>query len=275
MTSPASDLIFDVGMHTAEDTSYYLAKGYRVIAIEAMQSLCDTAADRFAAEVASGQLTIVNAAITAKPGPVTFYANAHTAWGTTHEAWADRNTKMGSAPTSRITVPGRDFRSILLEYGIPHMLKIDIEGADLLCLEGLQTLQGRPDFISIESDKRHWQGLMREFTLLDQLGYKRFKIVDQKLVPTQKTPTRSSEGGSVEPWSFEIGASGMFGNDLPGEWLSKQQAIRQYLPIFFRYLVYGEEAPLRWRPNNAARVGYKLLRTAFGEVSWYDTHAAR
>ena len=29
------DLIYDVGMHRAEDTEFYLAKGFRVIAVEA------------------------------------------------------------------------------------------------------------------------------------------------------------------------------------------------------------------------------------------------
>ncbi len=27
------DLIYDVGMHDGEDTAYYLARGYRVVAI--------------------------------------------------------------------------------------------------------------------------------------------------------------------------------------------------------------------------------------------------
>jgi len=38
-----SDLVFDIGMHNGDDTAYYLARGYRVVAVEANPSMCATA----------------------------------------------------------------------------------------------------------------------------------------------------------------------------------------------------------------------------------------
>jgi hypothetical protein len=65
------------------------------VAVEASEALCREAALRFDREVASGQLTVVNAAIAAEEGPVTFYANEHSPWGTTVREWADRYATMG------------------------------------------------------------------------------------------------------------------------------------------------------------------------------------
>ena len=37
---PYRDLIFDLGMFDGSDTSFYLAKGFRVVALEARADLC-------------------------------------------------------------------------------------------------------------------------------------------------------------------------------------------------------------------------------------------
>jgi FkbM family methyltransferase len=55
--------IFDIGMYDGADTAYYLECGYHVVAVEANPGLVDNAKRRFGAEIASGQLTCVNAAI--------------------------------------------------------------------------------------------------------------------------------------------------------------------------------------------------------------------
>ncbi len=62
------DLIFDVGLHKGEDTEFYLKKGFRVVGIEASSELCEVASQRLSSYVTSGQLTILNAAITRIPG---------------------------------------------------------------------------------------------------------------------------------------------------------------------------------------------------------------
>jgi hypothetical protein len=66
-------LIFDVGHHDGEDTNFYLAKGFRVVAVEAMASLCDAARERFKSEIASEHLVIESVAVADSAGPVTFY----------------------------------------------------------------------------------------------------------------------------------------------------------------------------------------------------------
>ena len=61
-------LIYDFGMHNADDTEIYLRKGFRVVAIEADPSLCEQARKRLSEHVASGELVVVNKAIGERPG---------------------------------------------------------------------------------------------------------------------------------------------------------------------------------------------------------------
>jgi len=61
-------LIFDIGMYDGSDTGYYLETGHRVVAVEANPELIAVAAQRFASDVTSGALTLVNAAISRESG---------------------------------------------------------------------------------------------------------------------------------------------------------------------------------------------------------------
>ena len=264
-------LIFDIGLHVGVDTSFYLAKGFRVIGVEAMASLCEEVQRDFSAEVESGRLTIVNSAIADRPGPVTFYAHPISVWGTIRPAWANRNEQVGAGASTAITVPGITFGELLQEHGVPYFMKIDIEGADMLCLEGLRGASAVPEFVSIESDKSSWTGLVHEFDVLNELGYRRFKIVPQHKVHRQRLPEPAREGVDI-PWRFAKGASGAFGEEAPGEWMTREQALRRYKMIFARYRTLGDRSPLR-------RGRLRPLGRAIGHLAgspwWYDTHAGR
>ena len=61
----------------------------------------------------------------------------------------ERSNAKGSEWT-KITVPKIPFSWLIAQFGVPYFLKIDIEGADMLCLKALMRSQGRPNFISIE-----------------------------------------------------------------------------------------------------------------------------
>jgi FkbM family methyltransferase len=146
-------------MHLGEDTGFYLRKGFRVIGFEADPRHAQCCRDRFAQAIAEGQLTVVEGAIVAGSTlaaglqRVAFYRNStHSVWGTVNVEWADRNARVG-ATTSLIEVPAVDFAAVLEAHGIPHYLKIDIEGSDLVCIEALRRFEARPDYLSLESSK--------------------------------------------------------------------------------------------------------------------------
>ncbi len=261
------NLIFDVGAHMGEDTAFYLKKGFRVIGIEADPVLAEQLRCRFKTDIDHSNLVIVESAIAPEAGTVRFYANdAHSFWGTTDPQWALRNQKLG-APSRTIEVRAERFQDILRRYGIPYYLKIDIEGADRLCLQALKDFDARPAYLSIESDKVSWAALKEEFQLLESLGYRSFQIINQAKMYRQVAPEPALEGRYVK-LSEEEGHSGLFGRELPHAWLTKKEALRRYRWIFLLYRVFGDNT-----------LGRRLLRhfprlERILAPGWYDTHAA-
>jgi FkbM family methyltransferase len=262
-----SDLIFDVGLHTGEDSAFYLKKGFRVIAVEADPGLCDAAMQRFAEAIDSGKMIVVNKALARDVGPVTFYRNLDkSVWGTLAPEWVDRNDRLFGTRIEPITVEATTTSALIDEYGTPYYIKIDIEGLDMVGVEGLETVQDRPRYVSIESDRDSLNAIRREFGTLTALGYDRFKIVNQGRVPRQKPPKPPREGKFADH-QFELGASGLFGEEAPGRWLSMEEAINAYRPILLKHALMGDDPLLRgrWGRGVLYRMGIR--------ASWHDTHA--
>lgn len=268
MTSESlPDLIYDIGAHKGEDSEFYLKLGYRVVAIEANPDLADALCRRFSSEIAEGRYIVVAKAIAPTSGEITFFINRdNTAWSTADPEWAKRNVGLGTT-SEEVTVAAVPMAEIMREHGVPHYVKIDVEGADMLCVEGLGEAKGRPAYVSIESDKTDWQGLVREFDVLESLGYTQFKAVNQR---KHRSGTYRNRHGSTVDHTFGHGASGPFGDALSGEWLGREEALRRYKWIFRRYRLMGDNTLIDriLRPIPVAR---RLLNW----VSWYDTHAAR
>jgi FkbM family methyltransferase len=272
MTTSQLELIFDVGLHKGEDTAAYLAQGYRVVAFEADPALAAACRARFASDLASGRLVIVEGAIAPGDGPtVSFYRNPdHSYWGTIHPAWAERNARFGAA-SEVITLPRVDFVTFLRNHGVPRYLKIDIEGADRFVLESLAATEMRPDFVSIESEKEHFNDLEAELKLLDQLGYRSFLIVQQDGICGVPKRLTTVDGQTISH-VFEPGGSGPWGRDLDGTWLSLEAALATYRKIFRRYRAFGDEG---WVTRLVGRPGIGWLNWRLGVVlaGWHDVHA--
>jgi FkbM family methyltransferase len=259
-------LIYDVGAHEGEDTGFYLKKGFQVVAVEANPVLADKLRDKFADAIASGQLTVVAAAIAEKEGEIAFFVNERSVWGTTSESWAKRNAQMGQ-PSEKVMVPAVNFSSILEKFGVPHYLKVDIEGADMLCIRALAQMSKRPRFISLESCKTSWRELVTEIETLSRLGFNRFKVVNQNDVEQQCEPQPALEG-EFTGHRFPAGSSGLFGQDLPGRWLSRRQALLRYAFIYSQYTLFGDNTT---GARLAKRLPYRVHRHLL--PGWYDTHA--
>ncbi|HEY2356250.1 MAG TPA: FkbM family methyltransferase [Phenylobacterium sp.] len=261
-----SDLIYDIGLHRGEDTEFYLKKGFRVVAVEANPELCAEAREMFPGPLSDGRLTIVNKAIATAPGELTFFVNSKTEWGTLDPEWAARNQRLG-AESHPITIEATTIGTILGQHGVPYFMKVDIEGFDMVALSGLAAVTERPKFVSIESDKDSLRAVRREISTFVDLGYDRFKLVPQGQVRRQVPPNPAREGLSVAH-QFPEHASGCFGEEAPGEWVTADQAIEAYKKIFFTYAILGDDrvAP-KWVQSLAWRMGMRC--------DWWDTHARR
>jgi hypothetical protein len=69
-------LVYDFGMNNGDDVEYYLAKGCRVVGVDANPALCEAPAKRFSKNVAEGTLTIVNCAVHDRDGVADFFIHS-------------------------------------------------------------------------------------------------------------------------------------------------------------------------------------------------------
>ena len=265
-------LVYDVGMHKGEDTDFYLRKGFDVVAFEADPKLIALCKARFRKEIADRRLVIVEGAIaSAEAGEtVTFYRSSLSVWGTTSPEWAARNRRAGET-NAAVAIRRIDMDEAFSRYGVPHYLKVDVEGVDTLILEALSRQLDRPDFISIESEMRSFDGLVREFDLLERLGYTSFNLLQQETIPNSVMRTMDRDG---KPFAYRFAdhASGPFGDDLPQRWRSRSQALQDYKRVFAMYRLFGNDALVRRIFGaRAVRVLSRLLRRPL--PGWYDTHA--
>ena len=225
------NLIIHVGVHTGQDTEFYLKKGFRVVRIEAHPDICESTKRRLNSYIESGQLTFLNVAVSSKEDPITFYANLDRSfWGTISPDRVISSDRSFSTRSVEMTLTGRRFKSILEEFGIPYYLKVDIEGSDLCRISELQQLDTKPQFISIESkesNKAFWNALLEELEFLKKLGYQKFKALNQAKVTQEVCPSPTREGKYI-PYQFEYGASGLSGEETPGDWLSESEASTVY-----------------------------------------------
>lgn len=273
VTAPQADLIYDVGLHLGEDTAFYLALGYRVVAFEANPDLVERCERRFAAERNDGRLVIVAGAIAPAGSPpiVTFYRNVKSVWGTTSADWAKRNAKLFRGSTT-ITVPTVDFEDCIARYGVPQFLKVDVEGVDGLVIETACAQETGPVYLSMESEKVDFDRLVSDVDRLCNAGYTGFKIVQQASIPGSVVNVRRLDGERLR-YRFEKHSSGPFGEHLPGPWLGREETIERYRGIFRNYRLIGDRSVLGRYARIVTKPAEKILRT--GIPGWHDLHARR
>ncbi len=211
-----ADLIFDLGLHTGQDTEFYLKKGFKVVGIEANPLLASEAAIRFAPEIAAGQLKLLNIGIGEARGQFPFYVHKE------HSHWSsfdfDIGTRRGDYEVIQVEmIPLTD---VLEEFGVPYYVKIDIEGMDFIALKSLRQFPERPRFVSAENGP---PAMLHEMV---DLGYSDFKFINQMSIAEIPLPHPAREGRDID-WTFPFGASGPFGEETPGDWLGADEVLAQ------------------------------------------------
>ncbi len=267
-----SDLIYDVGLHRGTDSAFYLRKGFRVVGIEASPGLVDLAREQFREEIVDGRLTLIPAAIAPEAGRIPFYLNLDKdVWGTISPDFASRNERLGTR-NEAVEVEAVTFRSVLEQHGIPYYLKVDIEGADTLCLEALHEFPERPRFVSVEIDLTCFAEGFDCLVHLWNLGYREFKVVNQSLNKRVQCPDPPLEGVYV-PASFGAECSGPFGEEAPGRWLSIEETLQRCLSVMRQQQLFGASGGKYY--DTWLRHPVKWFRRLAGmePIGWYDLHA--
>lgn len=262
-----SKLIIDVGMHTGRDTEFYLRKGFDVVAVEANPELVRLARLHFRDALATGKLVLYGCAVTDYDGEIDFYVNSkHDDWGTTSNEFALRNELLGT-DNKLIRVNCIRFQNILMQHGIPYYLKIDIEGSDILCLKALKSFNDRPKYVSIEADFSSFENACSELTLLLELGYNKFKIVNQELNSKVRCHNPPLEGFFTD-YCFDGTCSGPFGEESPGRWMAIEETMAKSRILVAEQRYFGASG--RFYRTFLHKM-YEVIKRE--PVGWYDIHA--
>jgi FkbM family methyltransferase len=224
--------IFDIGVAGGLDTYFYLNKGFNVVAVEADPDQVDVLSKQFATELRVETLQLINAVASDTLGQeISFYKDP------VFQLQSSINPLPNSERISGLTI---NYSELISRYSVPYYCKIDIESADIIFLKSMKGLQ-LPTYISAEIDHINIIDSMYE------LGYRKFKLINQYYSGTlhmqyeyyarfdignnnfvcEGTPFN----GKLPLWLNEhnlLEWSGLFGTELPGEWLNYKEITQMY-----------------------------------------------
>ena len=214
-----NSLIYDVGAHNGDDSAYYLAKGCRVVAIDASPDACAILRRRFDAEVRNGRIVILNVGVSDCPGDLEFHVNRSMPPLSTFEK--ERYDGINWVPNDwhTVSVPVVPLSTLIHTHGPPYFVKIDVEFYDSRVLRDLLRNRIKPPFISAEAQE------MDVYGLLVTMGYNCFRLVEGASVHEDfaEINIRTVDGTS-RPFRFDAECSGPFGDDLETGWADKEEA---------------------------------------------------
>jgi len=235
-------LIYDFGSNNGDDIPYYLLKSDLVIAVEANPSLCDQIKNRFSKEIAEGRLIVENCVLdvndSAESVPFFIHKTNHVL------SQFPQPDPSVINQYEKVQLPSKNVIDIIKAYGEPYYIKIDIEHYDHVILKQLFLNNIFPPYLSAESHS------IDIFCLFVVFGsYESFKLIDGDAVSTKYKDYEIATNSGSKKYSFPYHSAGPFGNDIKGDWMTKNN--------FSRLLMF---AGLGWKdihvsnvdaPNNA------------------------
>src|SRR5262249_31370307 len=204
------------------------------------------------------------------PSKVRFFKNLDLdLWGTVDPAFVERNLRFG-ARSREIEVDPVDLCAVFAEHRCPWYLKSDIQGSDWLVLRALEAVPDRPPLVSLNAEKVNFGRLVAEVDSLVRLGYHRLQVVQQASISDSVIETTALDGSKFS-YTFENGASGPFGDDLPDRWMDRKALLRRYVRIFQEYRWFGDDSIfVRHNYLYPLRVRTRLLGRPV--PGWHDIH---
>jgi FkbM family methyltransferase len=263
-------------MHMGEDTEFYLSRGCRVVGVEPNPELLPLLQQKFCSQLKSGQLHIVDRAISRAAGTAQLAViEDKSIHSSTSPAFIERSKNLGFG-MNFFEVQTVAFEDILHKYGTPYYLKIDIEGMDMACVEALHCVAQRPRYVSFESSvtmaTAKVEDRFSEFAHLWVLGYRHFKYVDQAALGNLENTLLQEEGPPLR-YTYRKNSSGPFGEESPGKWCEIDTGLKQMQWHIRCQNTLGLGGPHSMRVWS--RVGRRIRRIAkrLPSHSWYDLHA--
>jgi FkbM family methyltransferase len=131
-------LVFDIGANKGSKTAAFLSLGARVIAVEPSPECTNYMLVEYRNAIAKGRLQIEQAAVASENGELTLTlidpASAMCSGSTDFIKYAEA---VGYTGGRAIKVKAITLDDLVDRYGVPHFIKIDVEGMDADVLRGL------------------------------------------------------------------------------------------------------------------------------------------
>lgn len=197
-------LAYDIGCYAGSDTRYMLSRGYGVVAIEANPTQVDWLAQDLYQNIKDGEVVLISAALlpeTYQDPTVQLYIEPnHPEWTSVNREWK-----------TKIVVPVIHISQIIEKFGMPELIKMDIEGSEF---EIIRNMIEYPEYLIAELSN------LKTPSMLYDRGYRKFRLSDQNKRGTWNTNFFHGEHGS-----------GPFMDELIIPWVGIKEIERQLTKI--------------------------------------------
>jgi FkbM family methyltransferase len=213
-------IIYDLGCHNGSNIPYYLLKADLVVVADANPKLCEIIKYKFQKEIQEKRLIVENCIITheASGEKKLFYIFEQqdvlsTIYPETKLYF--KNKEIKKSDYVQIEIISKNILDLLYEFGDPFYIKIDLENYDHIILREIFNNRINPKYISSECHNLEVFNLM---TNNDKYNF--FKLSKGKDVHLEKYQIKNVSGLEIN-YEFPVHSAGPFGEDIKGNWLSK------------------------------------------------------
>lgn len=168
-------LVLDIGAYAGNKAEWFAARGARVVCVEPQPGMAKALRQRFAD---NERVTIIEKGVGAKPGTAILnICETDPVLSTFKEHW-QQGRFLGKRWDRQHEVALTTLADLVDQHGVPDYCKIDVEGAEVDVLRGLDRRIG---IISFEFTAEYLAHAAEAIQLLGDLGYDRynFSIAEQ------------------------------------------------------------------------------------------------
>jgi FkbM family methyltransferase len=164
------DIIFDVGANIGDKAEAFLSTGARVVCVEPQPACVDVLVARFAE---NPNVSVVPKGLGNKVGLLEMNINTkEPVLSTFSNEWMSGRFK-SEVWDQKVEIAITTLDNVILEYGTPRYLKIDVEGFEFEVISGLSKRVG---IISVEFTNEFIGNSLRILKYLHNIGYRRFNF---------------------------------------------------------------------------------------------------
>lgn len=138
--SLTGQLVFDVGANHGDKSDIFLRSGARVVCVEPDQACCELLKHRFG-HLIPGRVRIERCALSDRDGRLPMYIESPgSPFNSFARHWVDERVARTGRRVDSTIVTVKKAQTLFDLYGVPRLMKIDVEGHEPEVLSGVQSM---------------------------------------------------------------------------------------------------------------------------------------